>query len=475
MKFITRIGLLTILLSILFFPVGRAQTKTGPVETFEQVWQIFDTNYPYFGHSGIDWNVIGRIYRPRVTEKTTDEELFRLLSEMLGHLNDSHVNLDDGKRQFNAGITAGMKKEDFSIELIRRKYLQEKFITVQDGNIIYGWIGEGIGYVYIKWWKRDRMEELADAILLEFKEARGIIIDVRNNGGGNGFAPRVLASRFAGRKQLFAKEYLKRGPAHDSLLPPSYIYLEPGGPAQFAGPVAVLQNRFSESASECFLLAMRVLPRAASIGESSSGCGGMYYPHRLANGWSVGLAWSYDTDQSGRCWVGTGVTPNIRMINTKEEIAAEKDKVLEFAADLLRLGGWSGREIPESFSDMRISLFELFLERAKKDGVAAARAEAERRLREEPGTVYFSALECLQGSRGLLQERKLDELAAIFELAAREWPDVISVQYILGQVYNKQGRAEQAAAAYRTIAGRQAYFPWEMEYVARAKEYLARQ
>jgi hypothetical protein len=57
-------------------------------------------------------------------------------------------------------------------------------------------------------------------------------------------------------------------------------------------------------------------------------------------------------------------------------------------------------------------------------------------------------------------------------LANDTWPDAISFPWVLGRVYKQQGRLDEAAAAYRLIADRDAYFPWDKSYTAEAREFL---
>ena len=64
-----------------------------PVFNFETLWQMFDRNYGCFIPKKIDWNLLYRTYRPKVTEKATDDELFDIMIGLLEHLNDNHVKL----------------------------------------------------------------------------------------------------------------------------------------------------------------------------------------------------------------------------------------------------------------------------------------------------------------------------------------------------------------------------------------------
>jgi len=470
---IIKIGSLSLIVMVMLSSTTLPKERVSPVEVFEQTWRIFDTNYPFFTARGIDWNAIHRIYRPQVTEQSTYDELFRVLCSMLCVLNDGHVNLSNGQTTFNAGVINDLEMDDFSEQLIRTKYLNGKFQARQDSNLVYGWLDDGIGYLRIRSWKQKfQVGAIVDSILAELKTAKGIIVDVRANTGGNAFAAEAIANRFADRKRLYKMNFPKRGPGHDYFFPARYIYVEPDGPIQFTRPVVVLQHRFSESATEGFIQAMRVLPHATTIGEITSGCFGYYYTHELANGWTVGMPMGYDSDQDGRCWEGIGLPPNLRVINTKEDIAAGRDRVLEFAINLIATGGCFGNEVPGSLTEMRNSLYEYFLQCVEQEGLTAAVAEAKRVQSEEPDKYYFSVQELMNGGQVLLEAGQPDVAIAIMELARDTWPDAISVGWALGTIYKVEGKPDKAADAFRLIAERDAYYPWEIAQVSEAREFL---
>jgi hypothetical protein len=58
-----------------------------------------------FDAKGVDWNALYRVYRTKVSATTTDDGLFQILSDLLGHLNDNHVTLTSKTpvRFFSAG------------------------------------------------------------------------------------------------------------------------------------------------------------------------------------------------------------------------------------------------------------------------------------------------------------------------------------------------------------------------------------
>ena len=68
-------------------------SKQDPERNFEVLWQTFNERYPFFRLRSVDWNKQYRAYRPKVTNETSDDELFNILCRMLDPLNDGHVEL----------------------------------------------------------------------------------------------------------------------------------------------------------------------------------------------------------------------------------------------------------------------------------------------------------------------------------------------------------------------------------------------
>src|SRR4030042_2943303 len=104
MKNITWIALLLIIAAFPLFPAV-SQELSGPEKNFEHLWKTLDRNYAIFGPRHVDWQALYKVYRPRVTPQTTDDELFAIMTAKLGHLNDTHVFLMSEKpsRFFSAG------------------------------------------------------------------------------------------------------------------------------------------------------------------------------------------------------------------------------------------------------------------------------------------------------------------------------------------------------------------------------------
>jgi carboxyl-terminal processing protease len=325
-----------------------AQQLSDPEKNFEFLWREFDTRYALFLAKRIDWNRVYRIYRPKVTPQTSDDELFEIMSNMLTHLNDLHVRLDSKNpvRSFRSGKSHEDVLEQFGtienfIKHFRQRPVDKKYLKTalqerHENIFAFAWLTDDVGYFHFsKFSDVEKSSEVIDEIMSEFKNARGIVIDVRRNGGGDDHVGKAIADRFADKKRLYMTVQEKSGPGHGDFTEPNEWCVEPGGPAQFTKPVVLLTDFTSGSAAENFALAMRVLPHATIVGDFTAGCFADADAGKLPNGWYFSLSKNLFRDHNGFCWEGIGVPPDLRIINTKQDMESNTDRVLEFAIELI--------------------------------------------------------------------------------------------------------------------------------------------
>jgi len=441
-----------------------AQQLSEPEKNFEHLWKTYDRNYALFGAKHIDWDALYKVYRPRVTAKTTDDELFQIISDMLGNLNDNHVGLSSPKRRFQSGILGQMKMEDFGLDLVKQKYLKGKAKPLVDGIFDYGWLTDSIGYFHFRGFGRMEQTEAAiDQIIKEFKDAKAIVVDVRGNGGGDDRVGKLIADRFADRKRLYMKTAIRNGARHDDFTPWKYWYVEPGGPLQFTKPVILLTHRFSVSAAENFTLAMRVLPHVTVVGDATSGVFADVYGDRLPNGWSFRVSFKLFIDPSGFCWEGIGVPADIRETNTKQDIEQQRDKVLDLAVSLIESGGLRPQDESLSLRDIRESLAKNLARDISEKGLEAALKAYRKAKAGPPASYYFDLEELMEAGDRLWKVGKKTEAIEAFKIGVAESPWSSAAHETLADAYFNLGDATQAASMYKKASelNRRSY-PWEI-------------
>ncbi|MCC5918204.1 MAG: S41 family peptidase [Cryomorphaceae bacterium] len=300
--------------------------SANKTEIFEQMWENIDQKYGLFHLKNIDWNQVGDKYRSQVFDDMDDHEFFDVLAEMLYELRDGHTNLVsdfDLSRNWQWYLDF---PENFDFSLVERNYLRE---NAQISGPLRHQMIDSILYVYYGSFGSRLSPENLNAMLERAKNAKGLIFDVRNNGGGflnNAFR---LASALVREEQIVYVEQRKSGPGHDDFHPEQTASISPSENA-YAGPVVVLTNRKSYSASTYFAAMVKYNDHITLMGDSTGGGGGSPYDGELSNGWRYRFSTSRSFDREGYP-LELGIAPDIFVNLSPTSQSAGVDDMIEAA------------------------------------------------------------------------------------------------------------------------------------------------
>jgi carboxyl-terminal processing protease len=220
---------------------------------------------------------------------------------------------------------------EIAITMKRRKFAAPVEMTART-------LPSGVGYIRFSGFNGT----LTDGILSEInkmKNTPGLVIDLRNNGGGSGAMVQRLLEQFFKDKQSGLSASTRDGKPIKVFFFP-VIELEPTlkgvGENAYTKPVVVLTNESSASASEIFSVVMKESGRATLIGQRTCGCLTAYMGLADVPG-GAQMAYSevgYKTKNGTRV-EGEGVAPNIEIKQTQEDILLNRDRVLERAVQYL--------------------------------------------------------------------------------------------------------------------------------------------
>ncbi len=310
-----------------------------PQGNFDQLWRTLDEHYCFFASKDVDWNEVGERYRAMVRPDMDGRELFDLCSAMLDELRDGHVNLSSTYATSYYRNWWSDYPQNYDARLVREYYLDFNYLTI--GGIDYAVLPENIGYMHYSSFSYGIGEGNLDAILVDFATCRGLIIDVRDNGGGDLTNVRKLVARFIDRKILAGTICHKSGPGHDDFSEPYPFYFEPAeqGRMMWMKPVVVLCNRSTFSAANNFVSVMKTLPQVAVVGSTTGGGSGMPFSSELQNGWGVRFSASPVRDPQGNL-TEFGVEPSEGCAVDLDPAAALQghDTMLDFAIEKLTRG-----------------------------------------------------------------------------------------------------------------------------------------
>ncbi|MBD3328455.1 PDZ domain-containing protein [Candidatus Peregrinibacteria bacterium] len=165
-----------------------------------------------------------------------------------------------------------------------------------------------------------------DLVLLEPK---GIILDLRNNGGGYlEIAVDVLSEFIEGKKKAVSIE--RRNHEDDQTM-----YLS-GNPRLANIPLIVLINGGSASASEIVAGAIQDYKRGTVLGETSFGKGSVQEVFKLNDGSSIRLTIAKWLTPDGNHIDKTGIEPDIEVEFTNEDAENDNDPQLNAALEYLK-------------------------------------------------------------------------------------------------------------------------------------------
>lgn len=166
------------------------------------------------------------------------------------------------------------------------------------------------------------------------RKSKSLVLDLRGNGGGNVDAMRELVSRVFDREVRLAVETTRRGQKPVDVK---------GRKDAFTGPIAVLVDSRSASASEMTARLLQIEKRGTVIGDRTAGAvmTSRVFPHTLgidsiafyATTITVGDVRMTD----GASLEHTGVTPDEIVLPTGADLAAGRDPAL--ARAIAKLGG----------------------------------------------------------------------------------------------------------------------------------------
>jgi len=312
---------------------------TDPRTNFEALWTIMDEHYCFFDYKQVDWNEVHQKYSALVSDTMNQYVLFDCLGNMLAELKDGHTNLISS---FNVARYWSWYEDyppNFNSEL-HKIYLGTNYQIA--GGIEYLRLADDkIGYMYYGSFSSGVGENNLDYIFQYFKDCKGLIIDVRENGGGSLTYSDRIASRFLTEKIIVGYIKHKTGPAHNDFSKLYPVELSPSEHIRWLRPVVVLTNRHSFSATNDFVNKMKILPQVTIMGDRTGGGSGLPFNSELPNGWVVRFSASPILDANMQD-TEHGIDPDVKVNLTTADFIRGKDTLIETAI-LLLLGNNTAR------------------------------------------------------------------------------------------------------------------------------------
>ena len=229
-----------------------------------------------------------------------------------------HLMRGDPGTQLLLGVYRESDKKEYDFRIIREiinvPSVEDKIISEKPR----------IGYIGLNQFHSRSAEEMKESIdeLLEEKKVEGLILDLRNNGGGDFDASIAIASIFLdGQEVVSVVDRQGNKTVHKA------------GHGKLDIPLVVMVNGDSASASEILAGALQDNKRALLVGDKTYGKGLVQTVYPLGNGGALKLTTQKYFTPDGTDINEIGITPDFPV---KNEANSEEDRQLQKALEIVK-------------------------------------------------------------------------------------------------------------------------------------------
>jgi len=224
----------------------------------------------------------------------------------------------------------------------------------------FKWLENGIAYVALNSFNDKKIVGEFEAMLPELYKAKGVVIDLRKNGGGSTGNGTAILDHFTNaplsgsawrtrEHRASYKAWGRQSARNGDTTSLNYKYfvgdvwyksyhdtLYPSQRRKITVPTVVLIGYPTASAAEDFLVYADKVPHFTKVGQPTYGSTGQPLFFELPGGGSARICTKRDTYPDGRDFVGAGVQPDVKIENTVVDLIENRDRVLEKGIEVLK-------------------------------------------------------------------------------------------------------------------------------------------
>lgn len=310
------------------FPPDPALAPGDGERAFDEWWSTFDRVYAMFGLRRVDWNAVRDGFRPHAAACTDAWALGCVLAAAADTLGDRHAWVAVGGEPVPNTHRALEYRANFPAVMAALEPM-----TQPRRGINWSRTADGVGYLNVSALDGPDLVEHFDRALDELADARGLIVDLRFNTGGNETFAQGMAGRFTAEPVVYAHQRTRSGPGLTELGPWEPRVLWPRG-ERFERPTVVLIGPAVMSSAEAFALMFRACEGVTLLGARTAGSSGNPLTLELVGGITATVPQWLAADADRQPFEGQGLAPAVE-IDPGPAAFASADPV--FAAALARL------------------------------------------------------------------------------------------------------------------------------------------
>lgn len=350
-----------------------AQVPSSLTEAFDLYWNGMNTNYIYWDIDTVNWSRVQKNYRPlfsslNINDSADLRKAAHYFREIADRLIDRHYQiqfslpvLEDSA--INPGYDHLVQEPDYRPALsymdLDRKRLDGGYVFGIDNGSLIALTGTINGTILFFSCNRFALYNAYQneggrvRSVLQYFFARlahttglnGMIIDLRDNPGGDLGDLNFFCSQFISNRILFGYSRYKLGTGAMGYTPwiPANI-TSPLLDKPITVPIILLVDRYSASLAEIIAMTLRTLPNCKIVGENTYGATGPLAGNNMYNDGSFNVKGFMSVTTSsaefkymdGKIYEGKGFPPDIRVDFDPAAISSGYDAAMDTAISMLR-------------------------------------------------------------------------------------------------------------------------------------------
>ena len=253
--------------------------------------------------------------RPQMTKLLLSRGVVGLTSGPVG--STSKVRFLDGSGQPHEVSIGRQPPHGQPVKLGNLPTFYEEFETRR--------LAQGAGYIRFSMFLMPILAPVQAAVK-DYKDAPGIIIDLRGNAGGLGYLTSAISGLFFREQVSLGTVKSRTGDNQNTVRP---------DPAAYTGTLIILTDEMTGSAAEVLSGGLQGLDRAKIVGQRSVGAVLPATTIKLPTGAALLYAIGDFKTSKGVLLEGVGVAPDYEVPLTKEALLAGRDEMLEKAISII--------------------------------------------------------------------------------------------------------------------------------------------
>lgn len=324
--------------------IMKPNAKTNPVAIFQEYTTIVKEKYGMLEFKKVNMDHLSDSLRPFVFDEMSDDSLFGVLSVVVQRLKDGHTSLEIPNVKSSNYDFISAYDSGFDLEIMIDNYIGKNIAPsiktlASEGDatlprLIYGFLPQNneIGYIWIPSFSTEISEEELDTVFASFQSAKGLIVDVRQNTGGDPILATKIAAYFTNQDIVTGYENFKTGPGTNDFGKSPSVLKPASSEYKFLKPVVVCTDRFVYSAGSTFCYSVSPNSNVKFVGQRTGGGSGSVGGGYLSNGWvwNMSISEFVGVDDTGNdMHLDNGFEPDISVV--LDTLDKTKDEVLERA------------------------------------------------------------------------------------------------------------------------------------------------